>query len=159
MIEKDILRKGDFVKVLLTIPAINKSGYKTVEDFEAFGFFLTRGNHTFYYSFMVSSGLAVKYWPEAENDLDILAARTVLSFYGFKEIPIFKRYEGDKSFKEVPGGKRLLDYITLYFVKVDEMKKEAARLVKENEKNKKVESAEQPKPDLKVVDKEESKGI
>ncbi len=134
IIENDKLRRGDKVLVFFNAPGI-------------FCYLLEREGHLFFFTVMLGKGTSVRYW-YAESDHEILAIRTVLNSIGFLEAPIFKRYEGDDSFRRIPGGKELLDNLAIY-------ENDLAERIKAAEKEKK-ETDKKAKKDAKLSKKEES---
>lgn len=156
---EDVLRRGDFVKLMMFIPKQNPA------DPDLFGFLLTRGEQTFYYAFSLGTGIVANFWQDLGDGGDVMGIRYVMAMYGFKEIPIFRRYEGDDSFKKIEGGETLLFYINTYFAQVKELRKEAEKKAKEDAKlakknkdnvNQNVPVGVPSVPDLKVVKSDEA---
>jgi hypothetical protein len=131
IIEDDKLRRGDKVLVFFNAPGM-------------FCYILEREGHYFFYSVMMGKGVSVRYW-YPESDHDLLGLRTVLSSLGFLEAPVFKRYEGDDSFRRIPGGRELLDNLLMYETDLAERKKAAEKQQRESEKKAKKEAKEAKK--------------
>lgn len=120
-IEKDKLRRGDHVLIVFGAPGV-------------FCYILQREGQTFFFYIIPGKGVNLRYWPP-ESDQEITAVRTVLACLGFTEFPIFKTYEGDKSFRSIPGGKLLLDSLAEYDLDSAKRVKEAEKAAKKKKKD------------------------